>query len=72
MNDLFLRWKAEIVMIYVCKEHLIKGIHSIQVPHIEEISSTKCVCEFCGQEVNYRLFIPMLKKRMLQEVNEQP
>lgn len=52
-------------MIYVCKEHLIKGIHSIPVPHIEEVSSAKCVCEFCGQEVNYKLFIPMLKKKLV-------
>lgn len=50
-------------MIYVCKKHLIKGIHSIQVPHVEEVSSTNLVCEFCGKGVRYKLFIPMLKKK---------
>ncbi|AZV43398.1 hypothetical protein BAOM_2789 [Peribacillus asahii] len=52
-------------MIYVCKEHLIKGIHSIQVPHVEKASSTKFVCQFCRKEVNYKLFIPMLKKKLV-------
>lgn len=52
-------------MIYVCKEHLIKGIHSIPVPHIKEVTSTKCVCAFCGKQVNYKLFIPMLKKKLV-------
>lgn len=43
-------------MIYVCNEHLIKGVQTIQVPHVNKISSTKFVCQFCGKQVHYKLF----------------
>lgn len=43
-------------MVYVCKKHLIEGLRTIQVPHVNKVSSTKLFCRFCGDPAHYKLF----------------
>ena len=65
-------------MLYVCCNHVTKGLKEVDTPHIEKISAKDGIyCEYCHKKATYHLYyfskIPVAvrtKKRLIS--NLQP
>ncbi|SDH25494.1 hypothetical protein SAMN05192534_10354 [Alteribacillus persepolensis] len=49
--------KGDGKMLFVCKNHVVKGLQATIIPHIGKLSEhRRCTCKFCKGKAQYKLF----------------